>query len=208
MTEGPAATDRGFLSRLCSGSSHWLLLAILAAGIVLRAWGIADRVLWIDEYGTWWTIAGETWCDCWNRALREQEQSPLYYLTARLSVQLLGLGALSLRLPSLLFGIGLLALGYPLALRLFRDHRIALLTVLAFALSDRLVYYSQEARPYAMGLLQDPCGRVEPFSSNPNKPYAWSGTRPRPGKTTGKEPQPKDCTLQVYSWNEFPSICR
>jgi 4-amino-4-deoxy-L-arabinose transferase-like glycosyltransferase len=129
-----------------------MLLAILAAAS-LRAWGISDRGLWIDEYGTWWTIAGETWGDCWRRALEIQGQSPLYYLTVRLSVELFGISALSLRLPSLLFGIALLALSYPLALRLFRDRRIAILTVLAAALNERLIYYSQEARPYAMGLL-------------------------------------------------------
>ena len=153
MTEEPAVTNGRIISRSPSTSAYWLLLVILASGIFLRAWGIGDRWLWIDEYGTWWTIAGATWGDCWSRALEIHGQSPLYYLAARLSVDLFGPGALSLRLPSLLFGIALLALSYPLALRLFRDHRIALLTILAFALNDRLIYYSQEARPYAMGLL-------------------------------------------------------
>ena len=152
MTEGPGGDGGGILSRLHSGAEHGPLLAILAAGIFLRAWGITDHGLWIDEYGTWWTIAGETWGDCWRRALEIHGQSPLYYLTARLSLDLLGSGAFSLRLPSLLFGVALLALAYPLALRLFRDGRIAVLTVLAFALNDRLIYYSQEARPYAIGL--------------------------------------------------------
>jgi hypothetical protein len=153
MTDGPRARDGGILSRLSSTSGRWLLPAILASGICLRAWGIADHGLWIDEYGTWWTIAGESWSDCWSRALEIHGQSPLYYLMARLSVDLFGASRFSLRLPSLLFGIGLLALGYPLALRIFRDRRIAILTVLAFALNERLIYYSQEARPYAMGLL-------------------------------------------------------
>jgi len=153
MTEGPRAGDGGILSRLPFGAWHWPLLAILAAGTALRAWGITDHGLWIDEYGTWWTIAGGTWGDCWRRTLEIHGQSPLFYLTVRLSVDLLGPSALSLRLPSLLSGIALLALGYPLALRIFRDRRIALLTVLAFALNERLLYYSQEARPYAMGLL-------------------------------------------------------
>jgi len=152
MTDGPGADRGANLSRLPSGAELWLLLAILAAGIVLRAWGITDHGLWIDEYGTWWTIAGGTWGDCARRALEIHGQSPLYYLTVRLSVDLLGPGALSLRLPSLLFGIALLAIVYPLALRLFRDRRIAILTVLAFALNERLIYYSQEARSYGMGL--------------------------------------------------------
>ena len=50
MTEGPGADSGAILSRLPSGAERWLLLAILAAGIVLRAWGITDHGLWIDEY--------------------------------------------------------------------------------------------------------------------------------------------------------------
>jgi mannosyltransferase len=132
---------------------RWLLAVFLAGGALVRVWGLSDHGLWIDEYGTWWTVAGESWGDCWNRALAIHGQSPFYYFVVRASTELLGPGLFSLRLPSLVSGIGLLALGYPLALRVFRDPRIALLAVAAFAVNEHLIYYSQEARPYGLALL-------------------------------------------------------
>ena len=133
--------------------SRWLLAAFLTLGAILRVHGLTDHELWIDEYGTWWAIAGDTWGDCWRRVLEIHGQSPFYYLVTRLCVDLLGIGTASLRLPSLAAGLGLLALAHPLALRIFRDRRIALLCVAVLAVDDRLIYYSQEARPYALALL-------------------------------------------------------
>jgi mannosyltransferase len=129
----------------------WLAV-ILAAGALLRAWGIGDHGPWIDEYGTAWTAQGGP-VDCFDRALRGAAGSPLYYWIVQLSQALFGPGVLALRLPSLLFGVGLLALIQPLALRLFRDPCTALLCVAAAAVNERLVFASQDARPYGLALL-------------------------------------------------------
>jgi hypothetical protein len=130
-----------------------VLVLLLAVGAALRIYGLTDHGLWIDEYGTWWAIAGETWGDCWNRVVEIHGQSPLYYFIVRLSAEALGVSPASLRLPSLLAGLGLLALAYPLAQQLFRDRRISLLCGAAFAVNPFLIYYSQEARPYGVALL-------------------------------------------------------
>jgi mannosyltransferase len=129
------------------------LAALLMTGAALRIHGLTDHGLWIDEYGTWWAIAGPTWSDCWDRVLAIHGQSPLYYLLVRLSTETLGVGTASLRLPSLLAGLGLLALAYPLAMRLFGSRRVSLLCVVVFAVNPHLIYHSQEARPYAVALL-------------------------------------------------------
>jgi hypothetical protein len=134
-------------------TERWVLVASLALGALLRVQGLTRRELWIDEYGTWWTIAGASFSDCFRRALEIQGQSPLYYLITRLSVDLLGVGEASLRLPSLVSGLALLAVAFPLARCIFRDGRAAVLCVAAFALSEQLIYSSQEARPYALALL-------------------------------------------------------
>jgi mannosyltransferase len=128
------------------------LLALLALGAALRAAGLASHELWTDEYGTAWVVAG-SFAQTFERALAVQGQSPLYYLGVRLSTVILGPGVLALRLPSLLCGVALLALAYPLALRVFGDRRAALGSVFACAVHGRLIYYSQEARPYALALL-------------------------------------------------------
>lgn len=79
-------------------------------------------------------------------------QSILYSLIVKAFTSLLGEGPLQLRLPSVFFGSALLLLVYPLAMRLLKDRRAALTSVLVFALSERLIFYSQNARPYALAL--------------------------------------------------------
>jgi len=131
-----------------------LALGLLGLGASLRLYGIGDHELWIDEYGTWWAVAGDGGGGVWERVLAVQGQSPLYYLLVRASVALGGgPSPLSLRLPSLLCGLGLLALAFPLGEALFRSRRAALGTLAVFAVNERLIYYSQEARPYALALL-------------------------------------------------------
>jgi hypothetical protein len=108
--------------------------------------------LWIDEYGTWWVVAQGGWSDLVQRATHIQGQSPFYYLIVKLSTELLGAGPFSLRLPSIVFGIATLALAYPLGLALFRQRYLALFALAAFAVSEPLIWYSQEARPYSLAL--------------------------------------------------------
>jgi 4-amino-4-deoxy-L-arabinose transferase-like glycosyltransferase len=155
--ESGLATSGGISWLPESHAERAVLASLLIVGVALRVYGLADHGLWIDEYGTWWAVAGQSWSDCWTRVLEIHGQSPFYYLIVRLSVDLLGVGPASLRLPSLMFGIGLLALAYPLGMRIFRDRKMALLAVAAFALNERLIYYSQEARPYALALLLAVC---------------------------------------------------
>jgi len=127
--------------------------ALLALGVFLRVHGVADHELWIDEYGTWWAVAGDGPGEVAHRVLAVQGQSPLYYLLVRASVAVAGVGPLALRLPSLLCGVLLLVLALPLAQRAFGDRRMVLASLAAFAVNERLVFYSQEARPYALALL-------------------------------------------------------
>jgi mannosyltransferase len=130
-----------------------LCAGLLALGVGLRVQGLASHPLWIDEYGSWWAVAGEGVGELWQRVIAVHGQSPLYYVFVRASVEALGPGPLGLRLPSVVFGIALLALCVPLATALFGDRRIALAALAAFAVNERLIFYSQEARPYALALL-------------------------------------------------------
>jgi 4-amino-4-deoxy-L-arabinose transferase-like glycosyltransferase len=135
-----------------SPASRWAAIAGLGLGALLRAHDFDAHPLWIDEYGTSWVVAAENLAGVWDRALAIQGQSPLYYLVVRGFVDMLGDSSLALRLPSLFAGIGLLAVGYWMALRLFKDPRVALASLAALALDERLIFYSQSARPYALAL--------------------------------------------------------
>jgi len=130
-----------------------LLLGFICLGILLRIYNFSKDGLWIDEYTTWWVIAGTDWGEVARRAFYFQGQSPFYYFIVKLSSDLFGVGIASLRLPSILFGIGVLTLAYPVALRTFHDRHAALLALAAFAVNEPLIYFSQDARPYSLPLL-------------------------------------------------------
>jgi len=135
------------------GFAHRLLLGMaLLLGAWLRIHNFDQPGLWIDEYGTWWVIAGEGYAEVAARAWEAQGQSPLYYLILRGFVDLFGVASWSLRLPSLLLGILVLWLGYAVTREIFRDRRLALMATAALAIHAPLIRYSQEARPYALAL--------------------------------------------------------
>ena len=129
-----------------------LVALLICVGLILRSYNFWGPPIWVDEYGTWWVIAADTWSEVIERTLKIQGQSPFYYLLVRGVTELAGYGAFQLRLLSVVFGIATLALVYPLATKIFDSRRVALLSVAIFALSEPLIWYSQIARPYALAL--------------------------------------------------------
>ena len=133
-------------------SYNALVLFIICLGAILRVYNFWVPPIWVDEYGTWWVIAADAWSEVIERTLRIQGQSPFYYLLVRTIAGLGGYGALQLRLLSVICGIATLALVYPLAVKIFDDRRVALLSLIIFALSEPLIWYAQIARPYSLAL--------------------------------------------------------
>jgi hypothetical protein len=129
-----------------------LVVGLIALGSALRIQGIASHPLWIDEHGTWWAVAGQGPGELWQRVISVHGQSPLYYAIVDAGASLLGPTPLALRLPSLVLGIALLGLAVPLA-RATVGRPAAIAALAAFAVNERLIFYSQEARPYALALL-------------------------------------------------------
>ena len=132
---------------------QWAGFACLVVGALLRVFDFDAHPLWIDEYGTAWVVDAPDLGGVWQRAVAIQGQSPLYYLVVRGFVASMGDSSLVLRLPSLLAGIALLAAGYWAAQRIFGDARVALAALVALSLDERLIFYTQNARPYALALL-------------------------------------------------------
>ena len=133
-------------------SYNALVLFIICLGAILRVYNFWVPPIWVDEYGTWWVVAADAWSEVIERTLRIQGQSPFYYLLVRTIAGLGGYGALQLRLLSVICGIATLALVYPLAVKIFNDCRVALLSLIIFALSEPLIWYAQIARPYSLAL--------------------------------------------------------
>jgi uncharacterized membrane protein len=140
------------LGRYSPNRAKWLLITFLLMGVFFRVYNFWQPSLWLDEYGSWWVTAAPTWLDTAERALKYQEQSPLYYFVVRSFTSSLGYTPFSLRLPSVIFGVFTLALAYPLAMRIFQNRHTALLATLVFAFSEKLIYVSQYTGPYSVAL--------------------------------------------------------
>jgi hypothetical protein len=129
-----------------------LVLFTICFGSCLRIYNFWIPPIWVDEYGTWWVVAADTWLGVIERTLRIQGQSPLYYLIVKAVTEVGGYGAFQLRLPSIFFGILTLIIVYRLALRIFDDQYVSLIYLVLFALAEPFIWYSQIARPYAFAL--------------------------------------------------------
>lgn len=128
------------------------ILALLALGVVLRVHDFWTPDPWLDEYGTWW-IASGSWSDVVRRGLARGGTWPFYHLFVKWSLTLFGPTTFALRLPSVLASLGTLGLAIPLAKNVLRDSRATCGALAAFAVSQPLIWYGQEARPYSLGLL-------------------------------------------------------
>jgi mannosyltransferase len=125
--------------------------AVLAAGAALRISRFWAPELWLDEYATSFDVAGP-WGEVAARVAQNEATSPFYYFVVKLSAELLGHGALGLRLPSVLAGLVLLGATYPLAYRLFGERHAALVALVAVAVNERLIFYGQSARTHGLAL--------------------------------------------------------
>lgn len=134
-----------------------IVAAITLIAFLLRVWSFWKPELWIDEYGTWWVVAGGSLREVTHRAIDIQGQSPLFYWIVRLSVALFGENAFALRIPSVLAGTAVVFVGWRIAARVFNDARIALVALVVLATNKDLLHFSQDARPYSLAILFASC---------------------------------------------------
>jgi hypothetical protein len=152
----------------------FLLLIILAA-FGLRLFRLDGQSLWYDE-GVTATIAQFGLADL-TRWTAADIQPPLYYTLVAAWGRLAGWSEWSLRFVSVWFGALLVPLMAVLAARLTRNGWAGLLTAFLTALHPLLVYYSQEARMYALltvlGVVAGYC--VVRLGEGENRPVLWLG---------------------------------
>jgi len=130
----------------------WAYVAVCAVlGAVQRLSGL-DRSLWLDEFGTLWTVeAGAV--EAWGRALAFQGQSPLYYLLVAAFVGVLGESEVVLRLPSLLAGAATAGVAYRLGRAAGGTREDGALAGALVWICPALVAVDRFARPYALAVL-------------------------------------------------------
>ena len=132
-----------------SGSPDWRFLAvagvIVAAALCLRLYRIAGQDLWLDEAVSWDMATTPKLLP----ALLISNSPPFYYLLLRAWVGLAGESEAALRLLSAMAGTLFVAVVLWTGREIF-DTRVALWSGGAAALLPLHIYYSQEARAYAM----------------------------------------------------------
>ncbi|OGO36565.1 MAG: hypothetical protein A2W35_02125 [Chloroflexi bacterium RBG_16_57_11] len=128
--------------------TFWYLLAILLLGLILRLIRL-DTVLWGDEVATWAFARRHPLVEMLVYSLHDPTP-PLYYILMHFIIPLLGASIVMLRLPSVLLGVALIPVVY-WSMRQASFNKIdALVATLLAAMSSVLIYYSQEARAYAL----------------------------------------------------------
>ncbi len=127
----------------------WTCL-VLAVAAALRLYLLGQNSLWVDEYYSL-TIARSPLAKIPAEALRgETFEPPLYFWLLHLMMRGFGDSETALRMLSVVAG----ALTVPLVVLLVRtlgeSTRVAILSAALLALNPLHVWYSQEARPYAL----------------------------------------------------------
>jgi 4-amino-4-deoxy-L-arabinose transferase-like glycosyltransferase len=133
------------------GLARFAVPAIFFVAVLLRVSTLNERGVWRDEVYTLELV--HLPFTKMMAAIRDTEGTPpLYYIVAWVWARVAGSDPVGLRLLSALFGIGtVLALFYAAATLVSR--RAGLIAALLGATSPLLVWYSQEARSYALGVL-------------------------------------------------------
>jgi mannosyltransferase len=132
-------------------SAHVLLLAIIAAGAVVR-FATLDQGIWSDE-----NLAVQVFTlrpsEMLPRIEVAETNPPLYFLFAAPWERVFGDGDFALRALPALFGIATIPVVYAAGSAL-ASKRAGLIAAAITAASPLMIWYSQEVRPYALfGLL-------------------------------------------------------
>jgi hypothetical protein len=128
--------------------SRQILLAIVAVGVLLRlVQYLANRSLWVDESWLALNLLSHSVVDLMKPLEFAQGAPPGFLLGEYGIAHTLGFSEYALRLLPLVFGAASVA-GFAWLARRLLSAAVAPLAVLLFAVSDGLIYYSSEVKPY------------------------------------------------------------
>ena len=125
-----------------------ILVALTAAGVALRL-AVAHQSLFADELSTRYMVVDRGLADVISVVHTDAEITPPLYFAAAWLTTRIDLTPELLRAPSLLAGAAAIPLVYLLGVRTVR-HRAALVAAALTTFSPFMVYYSAEARGYAV----------------------------------------------------------
>lgn len=159
ISEGPAddaATRRGAADddRRDGGRAFTrvdlVLVLIVVAATVLRLWKLGSQSLWFDEYLTTQDVSHSLGGMLFSTLGPVEGTPPLYFILTWGWVRVLGDGDTAIRLLSAIVGIATVPMVYAVARELRQSRRVARVAALLVAVNPMLVWFSQEARAYAL----------------------------------------------------------
>jgi hypothetical protein len=132
------------------GWSPLAALVLLAAGLRLSTLGLQS--FWYDEAFTPVHVLHAGLGATLRAMVHTENTPPLWYLIEWVDARVLGTGEVALRLPSALAGIATVPVAWAIG-RELGGPRAALVTAAFVAVNPLFVWYSQEARAYALFVL-------------------------------------------------------
>ena len=157
-------------------------MLIILLGLFFRIFEKTPASLWTDEFATYWISSAPSLSECISRAAPTQGQSPFFYIIEWMVLKNAPHTENTLRLISLISSLISIGLVYFIAISMFKkpippseeaeenekpssNHKItkspnykiiyipAIFAALLFAVDTQQIYYAQEARPYALGIM-------------------------------------------------------
>jgi uncharacterized membrane protein len=135
------------MSRHSQNSSRWLILSAILVGFGLRIYDPGGDSLWSDEAGQALAALHPTVIETVNYIRSHAGAMPMDYLVTGLFAQI-STHEYGIRFPSLLWSTAAVAVLFALA-KWMAGQQVATIAIWIMASAPHLVYYAQEARPYA-----------------------------------------------------------
>src|ERR671938_379746 len=126
-----------------------LLIALTLAGAALRFATLDVQSFWYDEAVTAGLVRHDLW-GMLDKIPGSESTPPLYYVLAWLWTRVFGSGEAGVRSLSALLGTLAIPVFYLTARELTRSERAAVAVAALAAFNPFLVWFSQEARTYAL----------------------------------------------------------
>jgi mannosyltransferase len=127
----------------------WILAGLTALGVAVRFASLGLQSYHHDEVITAMRVIPGSFGDMLHRVKTSESNPPLYYVLAWGWAKAFGTGEFGLRSLSALFGVATIPVGYLIGRRL-ASRRAGLILAGLIAVNPMLIWYSQEARSYAL----------------------------------------------------------
>ncbi len=153
----PAADRSSEATGASEASRSWLarwspLLALTLLAAALRLATLNLQSFWFDEAFTPVLVLHASLWATLRDVGRSENTPPLWYVLAWADARVLGTGEIALRLPSALAGIATVPVAWAIG-RELDGRRAAIVCAALVAVNPLFVWYSQEARSYALFVL-------------------------------------------------------